>query len=88
MKTTYTGRRAFMRLYKNHPLHVTSAASQGGGWHPRGLVFDPKVKPATEIKRLEATELFCFTKEEADEIALMLCRSWIDGLAAASKKQG
>ena len=76
-----------MQHYRNYPIYATSVANHGGGWHPRGLIFDPKAKPATEIKRLDAGEFFCFTQEEAEELALMLCRSWIDGLAVASKRQ-
>ena len=75
-----------MQQYKNYPIYPTSVASQGGGWHPRGLVFDPKAGQTTEIKRLEASELFCFTKEEAEELALVLCKSWIDGLGRGSRK--
>ena len=76
-----------MQQYKNDPVYATSVAKQGGGWHPRDLVFDPKVKRATEIKRLDASELFCFTKEEAEELALKLCQSRVDGLGLAAKKQ-
>lgn len=76
-----------MQTYKNYPFYATGVASQGGGWHPRGLVFDPKAKESTEIKRLDASELFCFTKEEAEELALMLCRSWIDAFGVDSRKK-
>jgi len=76
-----------MQHYKNYRIYATGVARQSGGWHPRGLVFDPKPESTREIKRLDASELFCFTKEEAEELALNLCQSWIDGLGLASKKQ-
>jgi len=77
-----------MQHYKNYPIDGSSVATQGGGWHPRGLVFGSKAQSTREIKHLAARELFCFTKEEAEELAFNLCQSWIDGLAVASKKQG
>lgn len=79
---------AFMQHYKNYPIYATSVASHGGGWHSRGLVFDPKARPAKEIKRLDASERFSFTKEEAEALAFILCRAWIHGLAVAAKKLG
>ena len=85
MKAIAFGRNTAMQHYKNYSIYITGVASQGGGWHPRGLVFDPEAKPTIEIKRLDASDLFCFTKQEAEELALMLCRSWVDGLRLEQK---
>jgi hypothetical protein len=41
------------------------------------LIFEPEQKVA-EIKRFECADLTFASKEEAEEHALQICKTWID----------
>lgn len=68
-----------MQHYKNHPIYGFALPAPGKLWRSIGMVFDPEC-PAQEIKRLESAEIVSATSDEAEEIALTLCKAWIDGL--------
>ncbi len=74
-----------MLQYKQHPIYGMAVPAAGGGWHCRGLVFEPEEK-VTEIQRLECTDLTFRTKKQAEKHALKLCRSWIDALGLVVSK--
>ncbi len=74
-----------MLLYKQYPIYGVAVPAAGGGWHCRGLVFEPEQK-VTEVQRLECTDLLFRTKKQAEEYALKLCRSWIDALGSLVSK--
>lgn len=68
-----------MQSYKNHPIFGLALPTREKLWRSIGMVFDPE-RPAQEIKRLECAEIVSTTSDEAEEIALTLCKAWIDGL--------
>jgi hypothetical protein len=69
-----------MQRYKNYPIHVTAARQHGGGWKARGVVLDPETS-TKELRRVETAEvIFLDDRTEAEGMALLLCRAWIDGL--------
>ena len=68
-----------MQHYKNHPIDGFAVLGRGMLWHSTGVVFDP-ARPKQELKRLECADIVCRTKKEAEEVALILCEAWIDGL--------
>jgi hypothetical protein len=74
-----------MTHYKNHPIHGLAVPGLGMLWHSRGLVFDPE-QPAREIKRLECADIVCTSSQEAEELALILCKAWIDGIKPEANK--
>ena len=68
-----------MQHYKNHPIYLLALPAQGKLWRSIGMVFDPE-RPTQDIKRVECAEIVSETRDEAEEIALTLCKAWIDGL--------
>jgi len=68
-----------MERYKNHPIYALALPAPGKLWRSIGMVFDPE-RPAQEIKRMECAEIVAMTRDEAEEMALMLCKAWVDGL--------
>jgi len=40
-------------------------------------VVAPDLTASREIKRLQPAEIICVSKEQAAELAVMLCESWI-----------
>ena len=39
-----------------------------------------------ELKRLECADIVCRTRKEAEEVAVILCEAWIDGLRPEPNK--
>jgi hypothetical protein len=74
-----------MQHYKNHPIYTLALPARGTHWRSIGMVFDPEY-PAREIKRLEYRDEICLTSDEAEEHALALCKSWVDGLGKPSSE--
>lgn len=70
-----------MQRYKNYPIHVTAAHQHGGGgWKAQGVVLDAETS-TRELKRVDTAEsIFLDDRTEAEGMALLLCRAWIDGL--------
>jgi hypothetical protein len=75
-----------MQHYKNYPIRVSAVHRQGGGWNAQAIVFEPEPerlgqRPLREIKRLTSADMiFLENKQEAENLALILCQAWIDGL--------
>lgn len=72
-----------MQHYKNYPIQVSAVYRDGAGWNALGIVFDPESKATREIKRLTSADMIVLQdKQEAENLALILCQAWIDGLPA------
>jgi hypothetical protein len=70
-----------MQRYKNYPIHISATCRHGGGWDALGIVLDPDPKVTREIKQLTSAEMiFLKDKQEAENLARILCEAWIDGL--------
>jgi hypothetical protein len=68
-----------MDHYKNFPIRTTAISTEGGLWHARGVVLDPREKLLREIHRIDtAKDLVFLSKQQAEEFALKLCKAWID----------
>lgn len=68
-----------MIVYKNRLITDDSVPGRDTHWRARGLVFDPN-RSAAEVKRLECADIICTSRDEASEIALTLCKAWVEGL--------
>lgn len=68
-----------MRHYKNHPIYAFALPAPGKLWRSIGMVFDAE-RPAQLIKRVECPDVVSMTSDEAEEIAVTLCKAWVDGL--------
>jgi hypothetical protein len=53
-------------------------AAKTAGWYPRGIILDPEVKAPSELRRLDFKGILLPTKEKAEALALLLCKTWID----------
>jgi hypothetical protein len=76
-----------MEHYKNYPIRVSAVSRHGGGWNAQAIVFEPNPerrtgeRPLRELKRLSSADMiFLKDKQEAENLALILCHAWIDGL--------
>lgn len=73
-----------MQYYKNYRVYTT-AVSANGVWRGRGVVLDLHAKVTRALQRIETvSDLLFLTKEEAEDFALKLCKSWIDRSASGS----
>jgi hypothetical protein len=75
-----------MQHYKNYPIRVSAIYRHGAGWNAQAIVFEPDPdrpageRPLRELKRLtSAGMIFLEDKQEAENLALILCHAWIDG---------
>jgi len=75
-----------MQRYRNHPIYGLALPAPGKLWRSIGMVFDPEHPVAREIKRLECANIISTTSDEAEEIALTLCKAWVDGLGLPPNK--
>jgi hypothetical protein len=74
--------------YKGYQISGSAVplwADRSGGYQALGIVFDPTKTALTELKRLRTgDDLACLTREDAENLGLLMCKVWIDGGGALS----
>jgi hypothetical protein len=69
--------------YKGYQINGSAIplwADSSGGYQALGIIFDPTKKTLTELKRLRTgDDLACLTREDAENLGLLMCKVWIEG---------